>query len=273
MDTRVTAFNGRVAASALRGQVDAEHFTDGTPGQITAAVTDLTGMPEGPRLRQVLLGDSVTIYEDRGGYCYIQSAKDGYCGYVARADIGEPDVPTHRVSARATHAYSAPDIKSPERMMISLGGRITTRSETETFVETEFGFVPKAHLSGIDELDSDPPEVARRFLGTPYLWGGNSSSGIDCSGLVQAAFLACGHACPGDSDMQCADLGTALPIGSAVLRGDLLFWTGHVALALSPDMLIHATAHPMAVVTEGTQDAITRIAQSDDGPLIAHKRL
>jgi len=272
MDARTTAFNGRVAASALRGQVDAEVFSDGSPGQITAAVTDLRESPGGPRMRQVLLGDILTIYDERDGHCFVQSAKDGYCGYVARADVGTPRTPTHRVSARATHAYSAPDIKSAELMMISLGGRLAARSESGAFVETDFGFVPGTHLSPADEVEPDPGAVARRFLGTPYLWGGNSSSGIDCSGLIQAAYLACGLACPGDSDMQRAELGTELPAGSPVLQGDLLFWTGHVALALTPDTLIHATALSMAVVTEDVRHAISRIAGSGDGPLIAHKR-
>ena len=82
---------------------------------------------------------------------------------------------------------------------------------------------------------TDPVAVAELFLGTPYLWGGNSRAGIDCSGLVQAALLACGIACPGDSDLQAAIRRHArLSRSSRSARGDLIFWKGHVAMVADP---------------------------------------
>ena len=272
MDSRTTPFNGRVAASTLRGTVEAEVFRDGTPAQVVTALADIRRAPDGPRLRQLLLGDAVTVYDTEQGHSYVQSEKDGYCGYVDSAALGPRTEPTHRVHARATHVYSDASIKSGDTMLLSLGAQVTSKNEKNGFLDIGTGYVPAQHLSPIGQMAQDPLKVARQFLGAPYLWGGNSSTGLDCSGLVQAAYLACGRPCPGDSDLQCAELGTPVDIGSPFQTGDLLFWKGHVALALSPDTMIHAAAHPMAVVTENIQAALDRINAQGDGPLIAHKR-
>lgn len=272
MDSRTTPFNGRVAASTLQGHVEAEIFSDGTPATVTAALTDIRRTPDGPRLRQLLLGDAVTVYDSGQGNSYVQSRKDGYCGYVCSAALGPLTEPTHWVQARATHVYTDANIKSADTMLLSLGARVTAKDEKNGFLEIGTGYVPKQHLSPVDQMAQNPLEVACQFLGAPYLWGGNSSTGLDCSALVQAAYLNCGLPCPGDSDLQCAELGAPVEIGSPFQTGDLLFWTGHVALVLSPDTMIHATAHPMAVVTENIQAALDRINTWGDAPLIAHKR-
>ena len=135
------------------------------------------------------------------------------------------------------------------------------------------GYVPQVHLSKIGALLPDPVSVAELFIGTPYLWGGNSRLGIDCSGLVQAALLAGGMPCPGDSDQQMAALGTLLAPGTAPQRGDLLFWKGHVAMVVDAKTIIHATGHPMAVVFEPLESAIDRIKAQEGLGVSAHKRL
>ncbi|MEM8579369.1 MAG: NlpC/P60 family protein [Pseudomonadota bacterium] len=245
-------------------------LVDGTrPAQIAVPLADLRAAPDGARDRQLILGDPVTILGATQDHAYLRSEKDGYIGFVAQDALGPPSTATHIVTSLATHAYAAPDIKSPDTATLTFGSRLTALSGTPGFVETALGHVPKQHLGPADWQAQDPVDIARLFLGTPYLWGGNSRLGLDCSGLVQAALLACGQACPGDSDMQ-QSLGTE--VTGEVRRGDLLFWKGHVAMAADAQTLIHANAHAMATVYEDRAAAIARIAQSD-GPVIAHRRL
>ena len=272
MDHRTTPCNGRVAATHLRGKVDAALFTDGVQKQVIAPLTNLNRAVDGPRERQLLMGDIVTVYEETPHMSYVQSHKDAYCGYVDNSALAAPKAPTHWVNALATQVYVAPSIKSDDIMTLSFGSQIASVSGDEKFIETPCGYVPQKHLSPIARCATEPTEIAQQFLGTPYLWGGNGSFGIDCSGLVQASYLACGWACPADSDQQCGSLGSSLPIGSDYQKGDLLFWKGHVALAVDPETMIHATAHYMAVVFEDIRAAISRIDGQGEGPLIAHKR-
>lgn len=256
-----------------RDTPDPNLVTRADPMQISCPLIDLRRQPDGKRERQLLLGDTVTVLHHDADWRLIRAEKDGFHGYVPARALGAPQSATHRMSARATHAYEHPDLKSPDLASLSFGSRVTALSDTASFIETNVGFIPRQHLSSIDHLDTDPVAVAELFLGTPYLWGGNSGKGIDCSGLVQAACLACGIPCPGDSDQQCDRLGTLLPPESPYQRNDLLFWKGHVALVTDPQTMLHANAGDMAVAREGIEAGIARILDQGDGPVIAHKRL
>lgn len=252
---------------------DPDRVDRAEPARITVPVADLLAAPDGPRDRQLLYGDDVTILGLAAEHACIRAEKDGYHGFVAHGSLGAPKTATHRVCAAATHVYSAPDLKSPERMWLSFGSRVHILGDTGKFLETSDGFIPAQHLCAADEMATDPLAVARLFLGTPYLWGGNSRAGIDCSGLVQAALLACGIPCPGDSDQQMAGLGRTLPEGAPAQPGDLLFWKGHVAFVHDDRRLLHANAHHMATAFEDRQSALRRIEETADGPPLAHKRL
>ncbi|MEW2914036.1 NlpC/P60 family protein [Leisingera sp. JC11] len=271
-DRRRLPLNDRIAAAHLTHAPEGLERVDGTAARIGAAVADLLRAPDGPRDRQLVYGEPVTVYEDRGGWSFLQAAKDSYVGYVPGSALTAPFEATHWVSAPATHAYSADDFKSPETHALSHASRVQVLGGAGRFLETTLGFIPARHLSPLGAHADDPVAVAELFLGTPYLWGGNSRFGIDCSGLVQAALLACGTPCPGDSDMQEAELGDPAPAGD-YQRGDLLFWKGHVAMARDAQTLIHANAHDMAVAIEPIGAAIERIAAQGDGPVTAHKRL
>jgi cell wall-associated NlpC family hydrolase len=270
-DPRLTPFSGRVAHDSLRGQIDAPAFTVGTAASVTAPLVDLLRRPNGPRDRQLLRGAQVLELDRTGGMTYVLWG--GYCGWLDSQALGPACIPTHYVHARATHLYSRPDLKSPEAETLSLGARLAITGQTGVFLHISCGrYVPSPHVTPLGQPDPDPVAVAERLLGTPYLWGGNSHDGIDCSGLVQVALHLAGRPCPADSDLQhTAFTDYALPDATAPERGDLLFWRGHVAWVADPDTILHANAHSMSVAYEGLRAAIARIAP--ESPVTAHIRL
>lgn len=271
-DPRLTPANPRVAHDTLRGHVQADRFTPGMLRRVTTPVADILRAPNGPRDRQALYGEHLLMLEEIDGYGFVQAERDGYVGYVKTAQMGNAQRATHWVSAAASHLYSQPDFKTQEDAALSFGSRVTVTTDHGRFSETQDGqFIPSAHLSAIGVRLPDPTKTAALFLGTPYLWGGNSRAGIDCSGLVQAALIAAGYDCPGDSDMQ-EKIGRNIPEGAPLNRGDLLFWKGHVAMIFDHERLIHANAHHMAVAFEPIDAAIARIADQGDGAVTAQRR-
>jgi hypothetical protein len=242
------------------------------PAQIGRSVVNLLRKPNGARDRQLLIGADVTILWREDGWAYVQSAADGYYGYVGVSALTKPQQVTHKVIAAASHGYQNANFKAIDRCALSHGSKLAMLDEADGFIRTSHGFVPKQHITAVDVYASDPADIAALYLDTPYLWGGNSRWGIDCSGLIQAACAACNIACGGDSDMQEESLGTLLEPGTTPERNDLLFWKGHVALVWDEDTLIHANAHAMSTVFEPINDAIARIAETD-GPVTAHRRL
>lgn len=269
LDPRLTPANGRVAAERLRGIVGSPLYVAGDRARVAVPVADLDGAPGGTRDRQLLWGEGVLVYERRDGFAFVEASRDGYVGYVAEVSLGPPRAPTHRVAVPATHLYRDDDLKSPDLRHLSFGSLVTVEAEGRRFSETPEGWVPRAHLRPLDRPFADPVAAAQMLFGVPYLWGGNSVLGLDCSGLVQAAWLAAGRACPGDSDLQRALGGEAQ---GPARRGDLLFWPGHVAIAVDGETLIHANAHRMAVSYEGIAQAEARIRAQEGAGVIARRR-
>jgi cell wall-associated NlpC family hydrolase len=271
MDRRITAFSGRVAHVSLQGVISAP-MTEGEAAQVVIPLADLRQSPDGARDRQLLLGDAVTVIDRDEGSAFVQSAKDGYCGWVQESALGSGPEPTHWVVAPSTHLYTEPQVQAPEKACVSLGSRVAVVGSWGAWANTPHGFMPLAHLRPIGQWAPDPVYVAESFLGTPYLWGGNSRFGIDCSGLVQAALHASGKDCPGDSDMQ-MQIGRALQPEEKLKRCDLIFWKGHVAMVVNENVLIHANGHTMSVNYEGIRDAIERISAGGGGLAQARQRV
>lgn len=274
-DRRLVPANARVAAAELRDEIAAPEYVEGTWQRVLWPVVDLLMHPGGPRDRQLIFGERVRVLDRDGGFAFVQSGRDGYVGYLAETCIGADSPPTHRVSVPSSHLYPSPDLKVHEVFWLSFGSLLSIRETKGAYAETEDGlYVPRCHITLVGTTAQDPASVAALFLGTPYLWGGNSRMGIDCSGLVQAALMACGISCPADSDLQREALGQRLPDGTPARRGDLFFWKGHVAMAMDAETMIHANAHHMSVAVEPIAEALVRIATDNStGPLLAHKRL
>ncbi len=266
LDPRTHPFRPEIAAKHLHGKVEAESFVEGVRHQIVEPIAALRRAPshEARLDTQALLGETVVVYEsNEEGWAWGQLENDGYVGWLSANVLGNADAaPTHKVSVPRTLAFPAADIKLPPLAALPMGALLTIARQDERFAVTAAGWhLPIVHLAPLKARQADFVAVAEQFLGTPYLWGGKTSLGIDCSGLVQVALQAAGVPCPRDSDMQELALGKLSTLGE-LRRGDLVFWKGHVAIARDLETLIHANAHQMMVAIEPVTDTIARIKAS-----------
>ena len=267
-DLRRTPARPDLAADFLRGQVEAARFVPGVRRRVMEPVAPLKRQPSAAASldSEVLFGEIVTVYEETPeGWAWGQLETDGYVGWIPADALGpEGEAATHQVTALATFLYPGPEMKLPPRLVLPFGSRLTLTGTTEkrglVYGLTSGGAVVLRHLAPVGTVEPDFVAVAERFVGRPYLWGGRSSVGIDCSGLVQAALMAAGHPAGRDSDMQAAELGTRLPPDTPPMRGDLAFWPGHVGILLDGDRLLHASGYQMSVVVEPFAEAVARIA-------------
>jgi cell wall-associated NlpC family hydrolase len=279
-DPRTTPWRPDLAAESLRGRVTAARYVPGEAARIVSPSTPVLESPEAGarRASEALQGERITVYERTGAWCWCQLARDGYVGYVAERALGPVDGPaTHEVCVSATFAYATADIKAPVGAVLPLTARVRVAGQAGPFARVmDGGYIWADHLRAIGSAPArDFVAVAEQFVGVPYLWGGKTHAGLDCSGLVQISLQAADMECPRDSDMQRDALGEAADVGSGLerlRRGDLLFWPGHVAIAVSATQIIHANGHHMCTVVEPVTEAARRIAATGL-PITVVKRL
>ena len=278
-DPRTTPARPDLAAKQLTGIVKAERFVDGQIYEVTAAQAPVRKKPspESGLETEVLKGERVTVYDSRDGWAWGQLVSDGYVGYLPASALGPAGPqPTHKVTALRTFMFPGPSIRLPPSETLSFGCRLIVVRTDDTFAVTEGGgYVPLVHVAPVAAVETDFVAVAERFLRTPYLWGGRSSLGVDCSGLVQLALGACGIACPRDTDMQEKALGRAVappPDPAQLRRGDLVFWKGHVAIVRDEATFVHANGNAMAVSFERIAPAMERI-RAEIGEVTSVRRL
>jgi cell wall-associated NlpC family hydrolase len=279
-DPRLTPARPDLAAEHLRGRVAAEAYVQGRTMQVVTGVADLRHAPSHEALldTQALYGEEVTLYEDDEGWGWGQLARDGYVGYIPMAALAEGHAePTHRVAVNRTFVYQMPDIKCSARRSSPLGAAVRVRAIEGHFAQIgDSAFVFADHLRPNNAREEDFVAVAERFLHAPYLWGGKTSLGIDCSALVQISLDAAGTAAPRDTDLQEKALGKPLSYGAepaGLQRGDLVFWPGHVGIMQDEARLLHANAHHMLVVSEPLRIVRERILAKTSKPISAIKRL
>jgi cell wall-associated NlpC family hydrolase len=274
-DPRVTPARPDLAAKHLEGKVTAARFVEGEEREVIDAQAPVRAepAPDAPLVTEALMGERVTIYDfNDEGWAWGQLTDDGYVGWLPASALLAPQAkPTHKVTALRTLVFPGPSIKLPPVVTPPLGARLTVLREQDRFAVSPAGFLPARHLAPLDHRETDFVAVAGRFLGVPYLWGGKTNYGLDCSGLAQVALNACGIPCPRDSDMIERQMGHAIDLTQA-RRGDLVFWKGHMAIVRDAAAIVHANAFHMAVAVEPIEEAIARIAASD-GPVTSVKRL
>jgi hypothetical protein len=273
-DPRLTPARPDLAAESLRGIVAAERYAAPRRLVVSVPLAPLTRTPDGEAemATQLLMGEGFDAYETRGGWAWGQSVRDGYVGYVPDACLSPEGAPAGwRVTALHAIVYPEPRLRARPVGVAPFGARLAGAPDRDGFHRlAEGGYAPSVHLAPADSREPDWVAVAERLLGAPYLWGGRSPAGIDCSGLVQVARQAAGLACPRDSDMQREAAGETVAAG-AERRGDLICWRGHIGIMVSDGDLLHANAHHMAVAREPLGVAEARIAAAGL-PVLARRR-
>ncbi|MGH6763252.1 MAG: NlpC/P60 family protein [Phyllobacterium sp.] len=270
LDRRLNAFRPDLGDVRLRGQIETENLVEGRPMRVIAPIADLRKQPrpDSGIDTQLIYGDDVLMFEDAEGWCWVQNERDGYVGYVTDTALDErAAAPTHRVTAPRTFVYPGPDLKFPVIKALSMGSLLSVtgweeRRGTQYAVLSSGEAVVARHIAPIDDRATDFVAVAESLINTPYLWGGVSGFGIDCSGLVQLSLLMAGKNVLRDSDMQAQSIGNLIETDASydrLQRGDLVFWNGHAAMMADDRMLLHASGYTMSVTLEPLTQAIERI--------------
>jgi cell wall-associated NlpC family hydrolase len=285
MDPRLTPAGPSLALSSLKGKVSSETFTDGIQATIIHPNVSIKAnpAPNAANVSEMLFGEHLTVIKASDGWAWIQANLDDYVGFVPVAAYTNKSLtPTHRVSEPLTHLYGSSDMKLPALMPLPMGSQVQVKGSIDKgFVEVTnsysgdntSGWIYESHLSPLNTKPKNFTDVAEKFLGSPYLWGGRTMAGIDCSALVQMAAIMASIPCPRDTDMQLAAFKNDIRGDEPLKRGDVLFFHGHVVIMVDEKNIIHANGFVMKVMIEPLADLIERQKKIHSDPVIGRKRL
>jgi cell wall-associated NlpC family hydrolase len=265
-DRRLTPARPDLAAAHLQGSVEAGRYVEGRVMHVIAEIADLRPQPTPDAAidTQALYGEEVVLYDTDEGWGWVQLQRDRYVGYLSMQALAEgASAANHRLTVNRSFIYPGANMKLPVMGALPLNAAMNAIASEGDFLRlAQGGFVFAAHAAPLQTYEPDFVAVAERLLNVPYLWGGKSALGIDCSGLVQSALAAAGQAAPRDTDLQEKHLGLALAFDDTLAglqRGDIVFWKSHVGIMRDANTLLHANAHHMQVASEPLAEAVARI--------------
>ena len=270
LDKSINPYRNDIAAEKLRGLVDCPKFVTPVTKQIVAGGTSIKSMPRkySEQASEAQCGETFDVYDVNDGYAWGQISRDNYVGYIALSDLSDEVIaPNLKIKALRTYGFAIPKVQGQVVANLSMNALVTSNGEVENgFVNCgRHGWIYQKHLAELNEFYSDPATVAQMYLGAPYYWGGVQSYGLDCSGLAQSSFRACGIDLPRDAYMQ-EKCGQEVAINedlAGLQRNDLIFWKGHVGIMLSETQIIHANGWHMCVAIENLVDTNTRYLSKD----------
>jgi hypothetical protein len=270
IDKNTNPYRDDIAAEKLRGLVGATKFIAPVTKQIVSGSASMKSAPSdnASQVSEALCGDIFEIYEEKDGYSWGQIVRNEYVGYIKSESLADKIInPNRKIRALRTYGFSIPKVQGMVIANLSMNAQVfATEKKENGFVDCgRHGWIYEKHLATLDEYYSDPAEVAQMFLHAPYYWGGVQSNGLDCSGLVETSFAACGIKLPRDAYMQ-EKCGQELAIKddlSGLKRNDLIFWKGHVGIMLDEVNFIHANGWHMCVAIEPLFEANERYLKLD----------
>jgi hypothetical protein len=272
LDPRVHAVRGDLADIALAGQLFAPHYAKPVRKQCAVASVMIQDSPGagGKAISQLLLGEDFMLVDVTGGWAWGYCRHDHYVGYLPETALKDPvEDEGAVVSVREASLFVSPADDAPVSGSLPMGA-VTHGAADNGFVGTPLGFVK---ASALDRSFDDAVAVAETLIDVPYVWGGRGGNGIDCSGLLQLSLALTGKSAPRDSDQQQAVLGTEIAADAPLLRGDVIFFPGHVGIMADSNDLVHATMHWGKVVREPLSDVIARFSAEHETPVLARRRL